>query len=291
MFTSILVGFDGSARGQVALAQAILTGQLFRSRILIAHVVRPEPIGSGIARAIGAKWMERWSGASASESEEVRVTREMVEDAAGAVTRAGLPVETEIRSGDVAEVLHDLAERVGVVVVGRGSGAEGSDPLGPTTRMLIRRALRPVLVAGTATSPMDHCLVAYGGGSLSDQALTFAARFASITDAHLEVVHVCQDPELGRTQLARAAQALSVAPVRFDTHLLTGSLETAIADAVRTLGVNAVFAGAHREEGDQWVASHTEAILRATEIPVLVHTHTITASDRATGAHRRPTLR
>jgi nucleotide-binding universal stress UspA family protein len=290
MFTSILVGFDGSARGQVALAQAILTGQMFRSRILIAHVVRPEPIGSGIARAIGAKWMERWSG-SASSQEIEELTREMVEDAAGAVTRAGLPVETEIRMGDVAPVLNDLAERVGVVVVGRGSGGEGDDPLGPITRTVIRRALRPVLVAGTSLSPMDHCLVAYGGGSLSDQALTFAARYASIAEAHLEVVHVCSDPDIGRTQLARAAQALSVAPVRFDTHLLVGSLETAIADAVQRLGVNAVFAGAHRGEGDPSVASHTEAILRATQIPVLVHTHTITASDRATGTHRRSTLR
>jgi nucleotide-binding universal stress UspA family protein len=287
MFTSVLVGLDGSRASQVALAQAILIGRRFRSRVVLAHVLEREPIGSGLARAVGAAWMERWTTGAGSE-EAARAASQLLEDAAAAVRRAGLQAEIALRTGDVVEVMQELSEGVGVVVVGRAGVKAGADPLGPDVRALVRKLHRPLLVCGSATSPMDRCLVAYGGSSLSEQALTFAARYAAITDAHLDVVHVTADPEAGLTVLARAAHVLSVTPVRFETHLVEGSLEEGIADAVRRLAVNAAFTGAHRADGEQLVASHTEVILRATDIPVLVHAQPFTPSLRASGAYRHP---
>jgi nucleotide-binding universal stress UspA family protein len=292
MFTSLLVGLDGSVQAQAALAQAIMIGQRFRARILLAHVFRPETVKAGVP--VGPTWME-WSSQSLppTESDLQRAALEMLNDGAGAVRRAGLEAEVVSRTGDVVEVLRELAEQVGVVVVGkvgvRGALSPlGHEALGPDTRELIRRCPRPVLVTGPSPSPMNRVLVAYGGGPTSEGALAYAARFAGITGAHLDVVHVGSTPDEGRQALARASGALSIMPLDFELHLLEGALDQAVMDALRRFDSNALFVGAHREDQGWLVPSHTAAILRATEIPVLIHMEQLTPGARTSAAHRRP---
>lgn len=292
MFTSLLVGLDGSIQAQVALAQAIQIGQRFRARIVLAHVFRPETARTGAP--VGPAWME-WSAESLppTENDLQRAGLEMLRDGAGAVQRAGLEVEVVSRTGDVVDVLRELAEQVGVVVVGK-VGVRGalspaaSDALGPDTRELLRRCPRPVLVTGRNPTPMDRVLVAYGGGPASEGALAYAARFAGITGSHLDVIHVGVNPEEGRQALARASGALSITPLDFELHLLEGDLDLAVMNALTKFGSNALFVGAHREEQGWLVPSHTAAILRTTDIPVLVHMETATPGVRTSSAHRRP---
>jgi nucleotide-binding universal stress UspA family protein len=291
MWTSLLVGLDGSMQGQMALAQAILIGQRFRSRIVMVHVA-PPPGRTG-EMALGAPWME-WtpSNAPSTRLEHEQAAQLMLDDAAGAVRRAGLEAETSMREGHVAEILRQMADAVGVVLVGRigprrDAPASGADPLGPDTRELIRRCPRPVLVCGSRPTPMSRVLVAYGGGPASEGALAFASRFAGITGAHLDVLHVATDQGEGRSALARASGVLSLAPLDFETHLIEGDLESVIPHTVRRLGSDALFAGAHREESGWKVPSHTEVILRVTDIPVLVHMHHATPGARVTTANRR----
>lgn len=289
MFTSLLVGLDGSSQAQVALSQAILIGRQFHSRIVVAHI-SPAP-GHTAEMALGAPWME-WTAdhAPVTRVEHEEAAHRMLDDAAGAVRRAGLEAETAWRSGDTVESLRDLAGEVGVVCVGRlgTRGKATGDVLGPDLRALIRRSPRPVLVCGSQPTPMDRVLVAYGGGSASEGALAFAARFAGITGAHLDVLHVTEDPEEGKRTAARASGSLSMTPLDYDIHLIEGNLETAIAATVERLVSNALFAGAHREEAGWLVPSHTEAILRATDIPVLVHMQPAGPGARISAAYRSP---
>lgn len=292
MFTSLLVGLDGSIQAQAALAQAIQIGQRFRARILLAHVFRPEAVKAGAP--VGPSWMEWSSESMPTENDVTRAGLEMLKDGAGAVQRAGLEAEVVSRTGDVVEVLRELAEQVGVVVVGkmgvRGAlGPVASDALGPDTRELIRRCPRPVLVTGHEPTPMDRVLVAYGGGPTSEGALAYAARFAGITGAHLDVIHVGTTPEEGSQALARASGALSITPLDFELHLLEGDLNNAVMDALIKFGSNAFFVGAHPGEQGWLVPSHTAAILRATDIPVLIHMEPATPGARTSSAHRRIT--
>jgi nucleotide-binding universal stress UspA family protein len=135
---------------------------------------------------------------------------------------------------------------------------------------------------------MDRCAVAFDGEATSNQALAFAARYAEIAEAQLEVIHVSDDAPLGRAVLARASGALSMSPLRFETHLESGDIHEAVGDAVERLRCNALFVGAHRTEGRWLVPSHTEAILRATNIPVLVHNQPQGSGARVSSAsHRR----
>jgi nucleotide-binding universal stress UspA family protein len=288
MFASILVGLDGSIPSQLALAQAMVTAGQFRSRVILVHVARTGPDGTPAPGPISAPWMERRPGPVGPHTAEHAI-REMLEDAAGAIRRAGLQASTQYTVGNPVEVLRVMAEQVSLVIVGRAGLTDEDDQLGVDTRELIRRTPCPVLVAGASPSSMDRCLVAFGGGSLSDQALTYAARFADIAQAHLDVVHVNDDLEAGRANLARANQALSLMPLRFETHLLRGPLEEALPLAARELHANVVFAGTSREGLHQLVPAYIEAILRATDVPVLVHTQANTASVRTTGAYRRVT--
>jgi nucleotide-binding universal stress UspA family protein len=293
MFTSILVGLDGSLASQVALSQSILIGQRFRARLVLVHVV-PLPGHTG-EMSLGAPWMEYTSAhVPTGRAELERAAEEMLSDAAGAVRRAGLEVETVVRDGPTIEVLREMAEQVGVVVVGRRgvrgemSAVMGEDPLGPDTRELVRRSSRPVLVAGAIPTSMDRVLVAYDGSVNSESALAFASRFAGITGAHLDVVHVNEDAEEGRRMLARASGALSVSQLDFDTHLIAGDIAAAITDTVPRLGSSALFVGAHREETGWKIPTHTEVILRATDIPVLVHMQPASSGARSSAAYRRP---
>ncbi len=287
MFTSLLVGLDGSPEAQVALSQAILIGRQFHSRIVVAHI-SPSP-GHTSEMALGAPWMEWTAGhAPVTRGEHEAAAHRMLDDAAGAVRRAGLEAETAWRSGDTAESLRELANEVGVVCVGRlgNRGKGGGDALGPDLRALIRRCPRPVLVCGSVPTPMDRVLVAYAGGPASEGALAFAARFAGITGAHLDVLHVTQDREEGRQTAARASGALSMTPLDYDIHLMEGNLEAAVAATVARLVSNALFAGAHREDSGWLVPSHTETILRATDIPVLVHMQPTNPGARTSAAYR-----
>ncbi len=291
MFTSILVGLDGSLQSQVALAQSILIGQRFRARLVLLHVI-PGPGHTG-EMALGAPWMEFTdANMPTTRADLVQAAVDMLEDAAGAVRRAGLEVETRIREGQATEVLREMADQVGVVVVGR-KGLRGElalmndDPIGPDTRALARRSNRPILVTGLVPTAMDRVLIAYDGSPNSETALAFGSRFAGITGAHLDVLHVGTDQPEGRKTLARASGALSVAQLDFDTHFIEGELASAIPETIARLGSNALFVGAHRDEGGWQIPSHTEVILRATDIPVLIHMQPVPPGASSYTAHRR----
>ncbi|MFN8652076.1 MAG: universal stress protein [Gemmatimonadales bacterium] len=290
MFTSLLVGLDGSIESQVALAQAIQVGRRFRARIVLVHVLRPETVRSSVGA--GPAWMEWTSDQPPTDAELERAVDEMLADAAGAVRRAGLEAETIRRSGNVIDVLRELAEQVGVVLIGRqgirGAASLSGDQIGPDTRELIRRCPRPVLVSGRIPSPMDRVLVAYGGGPAGEGALAFAARFAGIIGAHLDVVHIGRSLDEGRDALARASGALSVTPLDFELHLLDGDVDTAVRDAIDRFQSNALFIGAHREDNGWLVPSLAGTILRAADIPVLVHMEPATPGARVSASYRRP---
>jgi len=251
MFTRLMVGVDGSPQGDAALEQAVILGLRFRSRLVIATVRDPDQESSGID------------------------ADQLLERARFRVQTAGLDVDVVRRDGAADLVLAELAEESDAGLVGRrGLRSERAGPsaLGRTAASLIQLSGRCVIVCGGSPSPMRAVAVAFDG--TNRRALELAARFASVAESTVHVVHAYRDRATG-TQIVGAAEAeLSLLGVQYQTHLEEGSAGEVVGRVVRAVRADALFAGAHvpRGMGDKRpsVASHTEEILLHTDLPVAI---------------------
>jgi len=237
------VGLDGSRRAEQALEQALVLGRRFDATILAVHV-RPRTAPSGAA---------------------------LLEKARARLSAAGLKAQTIEREGDPDTELAELARDADACLVGR-VGQDGSGDLGPTVAALIRTAERCVIVCGSAPSPMASCALAYDGGDTSKRALALVARFASITESTVHVIHANADREAGLLVVGDAEAELSRQRVPFVTHVAPGTPGEVCAAVVARTGCDALFIGAHvprgRESGA--TAGHAAEILRHMDIPVVV---------------------
>jgi nucleotide-binding universal stress UspA family protein len=251
MFTRLLVGLDGSPQGDAALEQAVVLGLRFRSALVVATVVEED---SDAARAEAATLLER---------------------ARFRVEAAGLGVEARQREGAPDLILAELAKDVDATVVGRRgvlSGQAGPFALGRTAASLIQLSERSVIVSGSAPSPMRACAVAFDGRNR--RAIELASRFASVAGSTVHVIHAYRDRLEGLRVIGQAEAELSLLGVQFQTHLQEGGAAEVVAQVVRAIRADSLFAGAHlpRGLGDRRpsVASHTEDILLHTDIPVAI---------------------
>ena len=250
MFTRLLVGVDGSPQGDAALEQAVVLALRFHSVIVVASVVEDD--GMGV--------------------EDVAV---LLERARFRVEAAGLSVEVERGEGATDLVLAELAKKADAALVGRrGLRTERAGPsaLGRTAASLIRLAEGCVIVCGGAPSPMRKCAVAFDGRNR--RALELAARFASVAQSTVHVIHAYRDRTKATRILGQAEAALSLLGVQYQTHLEEGPAGAVMARVVRAIRADALFAGAHvpRGPGERRpsVASHTEEILLHTDLPVAI---------------------
>ncbi len=263
MFTRLLVGYSGSAASRAALKQAIVIGRKFCATIVVAQWRTPE---RQHALATGGSTPGQWA-AHTPDLENRPAGKAALDDAVELVTQAGLigeVVSTRTR-------LHRLASGVDVVCVGRGMADRPGDSLGTTTTDLIAQSPVPVLVCGRQVNPMDRCAVVVGDGATDQRALALAARFAGVTGAHLELLLAGPDQSHGDDMLALASSLLSEPPVHFTASHEQELRHETLAEAISRLGCNALFVGGNRRDRRLSVPTYTEAILRATDIPVLFH--------------------
>jgi nucleotide-binding universal stress UspA family protein len=151
-------------------------------------------------------------------------------------------------------------------------GQDGSGDLGQTASALIKIAERCVIVCGEAPSPMESCAVAYNGGDTAQRALDLVARFASIVESTVHVIHANQSREAGLQVVGAAEAELSRRRVAFVTHIERATPGEACAAVIARTGCDALFIGAHVSRGRDSGASagHAAQILRLTDIPVVV---------------------
>jgi nucleotide-binding universal stress UspA family protein len=248
VFTRLLVGLDGSPNADEALEQAVMLGRRFKSKIVVAYV---KEAGGGLGRRT-------------SDSGEL-LTR-----AGERVRDGGLAVETILESGSADDALAALARDVDTVLVGRRGRSSPADVLGKTVTSLIRIAARSVIVCGSKPSPMTRCAIAYDGRETSQRALELVARFASVTQSTVHVIHATIDPAMGTMVVGEAEAVLSLQGVTFVTHVEHGTPGEAVARVVADTQCDALFAGAHVGHRAAVRVSHAEEILLHTDIPVVI---------------------
>ena len=251
MFTRLLVGLDGSPNGDEALEQAVHLGLRFKSKLVVAHV----------------RETHGWS-------KRAPETDELLQRAKERVTDAGLGVEVILKQGAPDTELAALAGDVDTVLVGRRGRSSPADVLGRTVTSLIRIAERTVIVCASKPSPMNSCAIAYDGRETAQRALELVARFASVTQSTVHVIHATVDPAMGSMIIGEAEAMLSLQGIKFVTHVEPGTPGAAVARVIERTKCDALFAGAHvgsvgRRRSDVTV-SHAEEILLHTDIPVVI---------------------
>jgi nucleotide-binding universal stress UspA family protein len=251
VFTRLLVGLDGSPNGDEALEQAVHLGLRFKSQLVVVHI----------------KESHGWSRRTTE-------TGALLQRAKERVTDAGLGVETILKHGDPDTELAALARDVDTVLVGRRGRSSPADVLGRTVTSLIRIAERTVIVCASKPSPMNSCAIAYDGRETAQRALALVARFASVTQSTVHVIHATVDPAMGSMIIGEAEAMLSLQGVKFVTHVEPGTPGAAVARVIERTQCDALFAGAHVSSGggrrSDVTVSHAEEILLHTDIPVVI---------------------
>src|SRR5207302_1610409 len=226
-----------------------MLGRRFKSKLVVVHV--KETFGRG------------------RRSSDSGVLRER---AGERVRDGGLAVETILKQGDPDTELAALAKDVDTVLVGRRGRSSPADSLGRTVTSLIRIAERSVIVCASKPSPMSTCAIAYDGRETAQRALALVARFASVTQSTVHVIHATADPSIGTMVIGEAEAMLSLQGVKFVTHLEPGTPGAAVARVIERTKCDALFAGAHVGSGrrSDVTVSHAEEILLHTDIPVVI---------------------
>jgi nucleotide-binding universal stress UspA family protein len=249
VFTRLLVGLDGSPNADEALEQAVHLGLRFKAKLVVANIKETHDLGRRASDA----------------GELLQRAEERVKD-------AGLRVETILKHGDPDAELAVLARDVDTVLVGRRGRSSPADILGKTVTSLIRIAERSVIVCASKPSPMSTCAIAYDGRETAQRALALVARFASVTQSTVHVIHATVDPAVGTMVIGEAEAMLSLQGVKFVTHLEPGTPGAAVARVIERTKCDALFAGAHVGSGrhSDVTVSHAEEILLHTDIPVVI---------------------
>ncbi len=141
--------------------------------------------------------------------------RERLNQFAEQCASRNLSCSTETKTGIPAEVFSQSAVAHDIVVVSRtgyNPKANTSETIDSLVAPLIRKSVRPVLVAGTEfqeENEIRNILVAYDGSAHSARALLIAAELAARPGIHLTLVTVVPSEDSGMEILAPAEAFLA----------------------------------------------------------------------------------
>ncbi len=198
---SILVGIDGSTRGQRALAWAARQADREGARLTLVCVVDP-----GFARAAGM------------DDEEVDAAVEATLGAlvgTVAATYPQLETATDVIIGKVVESLVDAAEGHDMIVLGSHHGATVGEVIGAAKglRVSVSAGIPTVLVPADwdPDVPSSGVVVGVASDDSAEAAVSFAAREALASDQPLRLISAWGLPSF----LSRPAEAMGggLAPV------------------------------------------------------------------------------
>ena len=176
---SVVVGVDGSAHSDAAIAWAVGYAALGDRPLLIVNATGQHGPGSLL------------------DTQEARKTtriaaRRVTDRALGLARRMapGLEVSVATPTGDARSVLLDLADHAAMIVVGtRGHGPVTSLLLGSVSIAVASHAPCAVAVVRPRDEPATAVVVGVASDGSDGSALEFAAVLASASGSGLELVH------------------------------------------------------------------------------------------------------
>lgn len=191
-FARIVVGYDGSHEGDLALAWAREIGRNRGAKVVVVSVYSPP--AADLRTASGFAF---YPGYAAALEEVQERLRRCAESGAAKVRAAGVETESVFASGRPGAEIERVARahEADLVILGsRGRGRTLRALLGGTTSVLLDRVPASVLVARTPP-PARRILAATDGSRAAARAVAWALLHARTAGADVVVQHVLPYPE------------------------------------------------------------------------------------------------
>src|SRR5213078_3454410 len=195
MIKTILVALDGSEHADAALQYALWLAERVRATVLGLHVIDVVSIeGSFLHDISGSLGFEPYLDFSAKMRE--------------ALAERGVPCDTTLATGIVANEICDQARVADLVVIGhRGVNEQFSTGLlGSTTESGARKSPKPVFVSPMRFKEIRRPLLAYDGSQRASAAMHAAAEVASALSLPLTVIHVAREEAAEGTRVLDEAR-------------------------------------------------------------------------------------
>lgn len=286
LFETVYLTVDASTHAETAARYAALLGGRLGLPLHALHVVDSRLfsgtglVGAGVGDLVSSPGMQ-FDG-ELQEALEARGRTLLAQVQALAEGEGVREIHTELRTGLPAAELSERAGASDLVVLGRqGDGAQQnrSSRLGSVVERVIRHAQGAVLVTPAEFLEPQRLLLAYDGSDEAIGALPYAVAFAERLGLPLLAVSVDDDEAVAEAHLgavrdfiSQHAQGLSLdTSLNPNTEVLRGEPTEAILAAVRSGDVLAIGAFGEGRLTEFFRGSTTEALLRAAEVPVLLH--------------------
>jgi nucleotide-binding universal stress UspA family protein len=277
MVKTILVALDGSEHAEAALQYALWLAGRLRATLTGLHVIDIVSVeGSFLHDISGSLGFEPYLDFSAKMREALRERGQvLLEGFTRRCEERGIPSDTELAMGVVANEICDHARTTDLVVLGhRGVNEQFSTGLlGSTTESVTRKCPKPVLVSPMRFQEITRPLLAYDGSQRASAAMHAAAEVTSTLGLPLTVVHVTRDEATnGAKVLDEARRYLRSYDLVVTCEAIGGHPHQRIVEFMREHGHDLLFIGAygHSRIIEMVLGSTTEFVLRNSPCPVFL---------------------
>jgi nucleotide-binding universal stress UspA family protein len=278
MIKTILVGIDGSEHARTAGRYALWLAERLRAQVVALHVIDIVSIeGSFFHDISGSMGFEPYLDFSSKMRGVLEERgRALLAAFAAQAGEAGVPVDTVLGAGVVANEIAERARTADLVIIGHRGLSErfSTGLLGSTAESVTRKSPKPVFVSPMHFQPCTRPLLAYDGSARSAAAMQVAAEFSATLTLPLTVLTVHRDESQGQRILAEAKAYLQPYGLEVSFELQqTGNAPERIANFIRERGHDLLFIGAygHGRIIEMVLGSTTEYVLRNAECPVFLN--------------------
>lgn len=199
----ILVALDASPHSQMALRAAASVAAAMQAELhglFVEDATLFHLCNSPFCREVGLRTAVVRQLESHTVERQLRVlAAEMRRSLARVASEAQVRWSFQVARGAVEQELLAAAEHAALLSLGRAGWMAGAR-LGSTTRTIVQRTLRPLLILGNRDGLIHPLTLLYDGSASADRALTLAVRLAQRNSQTLAVLLVGQLAEIVRWQ-------------------------------------------------------------------------------------------
>jgi nucleotide-binding universal stress UspA family protein len=277
---NILICTDGSSYSQEACLYGAWLSKQTQAKITVLYVtdLRQFEIPA-VADFSGSLGIQPFEGMIAQLHEVEELKANFVKEHALKILKDAEVAEADItfchETGLLVDVMSDYADVTDLVLLGkRGENANfATEHLGSMLERVIRSVDQPCLVTNRKFKALEKLAIAFDGGESCQKALDYIASnepFRSM-DLHVLVCVEGRKTEQAAERLEAAESKLQGAGLAPNCQILTGEVESAIANYVEQSEIDLLFLGAygHSRIRQLLIGSTTTELLRSCRVPVL----------------------